>query len=325
MSRPTVEEVFAYRRHVDAAMEKLLNGPELSSRKDGSSLLELGLHHEQQHQELLLMDIKHIFWSNALRPVYRLRAPSWQREPPLLEWLSVPEGIYQIGAESSGFAFDNERPRHRVFLENFKLASRPVTNGEYLEFIGDGGYQNPLLWLSDGWDLLQNERWRAPLYWEQNGEGWRHMTLSGMREVDPREPVSHLSYYEADAYARWAGKRLPREAEWEVVAGEQEVQGNFLESGIFHPQSPLSDSGPFPWQLFGDVWEWTQSPYGPYPKFKPLSGALGEYNGKFMCNQMVLRGGCCWTPRSHARATYRNFFPPQSRWQCSGLRLAEDG
>ncbi len=241
---------------------------------------------------------------------------------PALEWISFPEGIYWIGHEGEGFAFDNEGPRHREFLQPFQLASRLVTNGEYLEFIEDGGYQNPLLWLSEGWNTVRAEEWQAPLYWEKHDDHWEMMTLSGMREVAKAEPVCHVSYFEADAYARWADARLPTEAEWEVAAQDVPVAGNFVDNGLYHP-APVNHTGGKLTQMYGDVWEWTQSSYSPYPGFKPGPGAIGEYNGKFMCNQYVLRGGSCATSLSHIRPTYRNFFPANAQWQFMGIRLAK--
>jgi ergothioneine biosynthesis protein EgtB len=239
-----------------------------------------------------------------------------------LVWRKYAGGVHSIGHDGRGFCFDNEGPRHRVIVEPFELASRLTTNGEFLEFIDDGGYERPELWLSDAWSAVQGRTWRAPLYWERRATEWFAMTLAGLRRLHPDEPLCHVSYYEADAFARWAGARLPSEAEWEVAAAEVPVAGNFAESGWLHPTpAPRAEA---PVQLFGDVWEWTQSPYVPYPGYRPPAGALGEYNGKFMCNQLVLRGGSCATPISHIRATYRNFFPPEARWQFSGLRLARD-
>lgn len=322
LSRPTLNEVMDYRAYVDQAIEgliiKKLAGDQVLS------LLELGLHHEQQHQELMLMDIKHIFFCNPLRPSYQ----EWKPEAPIsavpLKWQNYPEGLFKIGWEGKGFAYDNECPRHRVFVEAFRLGTRLVTNGEYLEFIQDGAYQNPLLWLSDGWDQVLRSQWTAPLYWEKSGDAWVEMTLSGQRPLDLNEPVCHVSFYEAEAFARWAERRLPTEAEWEISALSQPIQGNFFESKRLHPEpAPRQDSG-FPVQLFGDVWEWTASPYVPYPGFKPAAGPVGEYNGKFMCNQMVLRGGSCLSSESHIRPSYRNFFFPHQRWHCAGIRLAED-
>lgn len=316
LSRPTVEEIYRYRAYVDDAMRSLLSQPELAP------LIELGLHHEQQHQELLLTDIKHILAINPLRPVYQqnqLASPS--RVAAQERWLDYPGGLYTIGHDSSDFAFDNESPRHQVYLQDYWLAARLVTNGEYLEFMQHGGYSKPEYWLAEGWTIAQTQQWQAPLYWEQIDGDWWMMTLSGMRPVNPDEPICHVSYYEADAYARWAGKRLPTEAEWEVAAAQVPIQGNLLETGQLHPMAAIASTRPD--QLFGDVWEWTQSAYLPYPRYQPAAGAVGEYNGKFMCNQMVLRGGSCATAHSHIRASYRNFFPPSTRWQFSGIRLCE--
>jgi len=321
LSRPTLEEVLAYRRHVDRHLQELL----LPGADHGAELcasVELGLHHEQQHQELIVTDIKHMLSCNPLHPVYRERSESSAGESVALVWSSHAGGVHEIGHEGHGFCFDNEEPRHRVIVEPFELASRLTTNGEFLEFVADGGYERPELWLSDAWSVLQARAWRAPLYWERQGAGWFAMTLAGLRRLRPDEPVCHVSYYEADAFARWAGARLPTEAEWEVAAAGVPVTGNFAESGWLHPTPAPQTEGPA--QLFGDVWEWTQSPYVPYPGYRPPAGALGEYNGKFMCNQLVLRGGSCATPSSHIRATYRNFFPPEARWQFSGIRLARD-
>jgi ergothioneine biosynthesis protein EgtB len=319
LSRPTVQEVYQYRAYVDEAMRSLLN--EGSDRPDLHALIELGIHHEQQHQELLLTDIKHILAINPLRPAYRADLP--HALPPTVatdQWLDYPGGLYSIGHEAQGFAFDNESPRHSVYLQDFWLAARLVTNGEYLEFIKAGGYSKPEYWLSEGWAMIQSQQWQAPLYWELIDGNWWMMTLSGLRPLNEHEPVCHVSLYEAVAYAHWAGKRLPTEAEWEVAAAQVPTNGNLLASERLHPSPATTTTRPD--QLFGDVWEWTQSAYLPYPGFKPVTGAVGEYNGKFMCNQMVLRGGSCVTPPDHIRATYRNFFPPSTRWQFSGIRLA---
>lgn len=323
LSRPTVNETLDYRNHVDRFMEELITHADTEQWRTLAPLLLLGLHHEQQHQELLLTDIKYNFAMNPLRPAYRPHITLSTESARPMEWLHCLGGIRQIGCADGEFAFDNERPRHRVFLENYRLASRPITNGEYLSFIEAGAYRDPQYWLSEGWLTVQKQQWQAPLYWEQRDNAWWMMTLSGMREVNLAEPVCHISYYEADAYARWAGKRLPTEAEWESAAGDSAMQGNFRESGVLHPL-PCSPDSSKPAQLFGDVWEWTQSPYAPYPGYLPAAGSIGEYNGKFMCKQMVLRGGSCVSPSAHLRATYRNFFPPEARWQFSGLRLAED-
>ncbi len=324
VTRPTVDEVFAYRAHVDAHMRSLIERISGDEDHPAVAVIELGLNHEQQHQELLLTDIKHVFWMNPLRPAYVPRAPELVPSTPPLHWHPVPEGVYRIGHEGDGFAFDNEGPAHRVFVETFRLASRVVTNGEYLEFVADGGYRRPELWLSAGWAAVQERKWEAPFYWERGADGgWTEFTLAGTRPLDPGEPVCHVSYYEADAFARWAGHRLPTEAEWEVAARGAPVDGTFVEARRFHPAS-ASDNVPSaaPYQLYGDVWQWTQSPYVAYPGYVPPTGAIGEYNGKWMSDQWVLRGASCATPRSHARITYRNFFPSDARWQFTGIRLA---
>jgi ergothioneine biosynthesis protein EgtB len=320
LTRPTAAEVYRYRAHVDAAMGERLPrlGPDDHRRL--APLIELGINHEQQHLELILTDVKHLFAQNPLRPIYRDLPPVPHRPAPSLHWHEFDEGVYRIGHAGPGFAFDNEGPAHRVFLEPFELASRPVTCGEYQAFLDDGGYDRPELWLSDGWHARQTHGWEAPLYWERHGRCWHLFTLGGMRPLAEAEPVAHVSFYEADAYARWASARLATEAEWEVACDDAVPAGNLFEGSRYHP-SP-ADGGPGLRQMFGDVWEWTQSPYVPYPGYRPAAGALGEYNGKFMCNQMVLRGGSCVTPRSHLRPSYRNFFPPEARWQFTGLRLA---
>ena len=325
ISRPTVKETYEYRRYVDEHVLDLLEKIDERQLAELAPIMILGLNHEQQHQELMVTDIKHVLSCNPLSPTYRARTPTGASNITPLEWVSFPEGLYWIGHEGSGFAFDNEGPRHRQFVQSFQLASRLVTNGEYLEFMEDGGYDNPLLWLSEGWATVRAEEWQAPLYWEQRDGRWWMMTLSGLREVDKAEPVCHVSYFEADAYARWADARLPTEAEWEVAAQEAPVEGNFVESGLYHP-APLTASttdGKLA-QMYGDVWQWTQSSYAPYPNFRPGPGAIGEYNGKFMCNQYVLRGGSCATSLSHIRSTYRNFFPANAQWQFMGIRLAKE-
>jgi ergothioneine biosynthesis protein EgtB len=320
LSRPTVSEVYDYRAQVDEGMRSLLSHVD---HPDLESLIRLGLHHEQQHQELLLTDIKHILALNPLHPAYRSDLPTIHQAVASKEhWLDYPGGVYSMGYGGNEFAFDNELPRHPVYLQDYWLAARLVTNGEYLEFM-EAGYEQPEHWLSEGWATVQREGWRSPLYWEFIEENWWVMTLGGMRPINLHEPVCHVSYYEADAYARWAGKRLPTEAEWEAAAPvslQDNFLGNFLGSGYLHPMPALSNTRPD--QLLGDVWEWTQSAYLPYPGFQTAPGAVGEYNGKFMCNQMVLRGGSCVTSQSHMRSSYRNFFPPASRWQFSGIRLA---
>jgi ergothioneine biosynthesis protein EgtB len=323
ISRPTVQETYAYRQYVDEHVLNLLEKLDERQLAEFAPIITLGLHHEQQHQELMLTDLKHVLSCNPLFPTYVARSPIQSTSVPPVEWVSFPEGVYWIGHEGEGFAFDNEGPRHQQFVQAFQLASRLVTNGEYLAFLEDDGYKKPLLWLSEGWATVQQEEWQAPLYWEKRDGRWWMMTLSGMREVELAEPVCHVSYYEADAYARWAGTRLPTEAEWEVAAHDVPVEGNFVEHGLYHP-APLNASttkGKLA-QMYGDVWQWTQSSYAPYPNFKPGPGAVGEYNGKFMCNQYVLRGGSCATSRSHIRSTYRNFFPAHAQWQFMGIRLA---
>jgi len=322
LSRPDLATVLRYRAHVDAAMQRLLGAdvpPALAA------LIELGLHHEQQHQELILTDLKHLFSRNPMQPAYRPRWPLAAVRPRAGGWLRYAGGIATLGHAGDGFAFDNEGPPHRVLLESYELAARPVTHGEFADFIADGGYRRPELWLSLGVDAVRAHDWQAPLYWSRRDDEWQTFTLHGAAEIDPHAPVCHVSYFEADAYARWAGARLPTEFEWEFAAQGMPPDGNFVESGALHPvASPGQGREDAPGQLFGDVWEWTSSSYGPYPRYRPAAGAVGEYNGKFMCNQYVLRGGSCATPASHIRATYRNFFPPDARWQFSGLRLARD-
>ncbi len=321
-SRPSLEEVRSYRRHVDDHMAGLLRSAAL--REDVLKLVELGINHEQQHQELLITDIKHAFWSNPLRPAYRPEpGPISVAAAPARRWRAYPAGLRLSGTDGPEFHFDNEAPRHRVYVPAFRLASRLATCGEYLGFMDDHGYERPELWLADGWKAVQAHHWQAPLYWEKSASGWAQYTCSGVRKVEESEPVCHVSYYEADAFARWAAARLPTEFEWEIAAEEEPVEGNLLEDGRFHPRPAPHQAGQV--QVFGDVWEWTASAYLPYPGFKPATGALGEYNGKFMSGQMVLRGGSCATPASHIRGSYRNFFPPETRWQFSGIRLAHDG
>ena len=324
LSRPDIAEIAAYRAHVDAGMERLISVLDTARWHDMAPLVELGLNHEEQHQELILMDIKHVLSLNPLQPVYR---PAVKRDPrpaPSLAWIDVAGGLRQIGHGGDGFAFDNEGPRHKAWLEPFRLAPRLASSDEYLAFMEEGGYRRPELWLSDGWATVQREGWQAPLYWRRDKATWSIFTLAGRRPIDPAEPVCHVSFYEADAFARWFGKRLPTENEWEVAAIEAGAprSANLMNKAIFHPE-PATDGKGFQ-QMFGDVWEWTASPYVAYPRYRPLAGAIGEYNGKFMSNQMVLRGGAAVTPAGHVRATYRNFFPPAARWAFSGIRLAED-
>lgn len=318
MARPTLEEVHAYRSHVESAMLSYLD----DANENALNLLEIGLQHEQQHQELIITDVKHGLWSGPLRPEPIANSHSDSSASPL-EWIDFEGGIHSVGHDGDGFAFDNESPRHDVLLRPYRLASRPVTNAEYLEFMQDGGYRRPELWLSDGWDAVNAQGWNAPLYWELQDGQWWHFTLNGMnpglKEVDPAEPVCHISFYEADAYARWSDSRLPNEEEWEIAAERHPSRGSFMDNELFHPR-PATGEGLQ--QMFGDIWEWSASAYLAYPGFEPAPGLVGEYNGKFMCNQFVLRGGSCATPASHIRASYRNFFPPHARWQFSGVRLA---
>ena len=328
LSRPTVDIVAAYRDHVTTATSRLIERGSEPVWSQAAPLVELGVQHEQQHQELILMDIKHVFSRNPLLPAYQ--APQLQVQPtaPPLSWGELTGGLHEIGHSGANFAFDNETPRHKVWLEPFRLAARPVACGEYLGFIEDGGYSRPEFWLSDGWATVREQAWEAPLYWRREDDEWSVFTLSGRRRLNPAEPVCHVSFYEADAFAKWAGKRLPTEAEWELAAADLPIAGNFADRGHFHPCAddsfPAGYSQGRPRQMFGDVWEWTASPYVAYPRFRPAAGAIGEYNGKFMCSQMVLRGGAAVTPAGHIRSTYRNFFPPSARWAFAGLRLAED-
>ena len=323
LSRPTVAQVYDYRKHVDDAMERFLSELSPAQLSESEPVIEIGLHHEQQHQELMLTDIKHVFWVNPMRPAYQPRVDEPRCGAAPMRWVSFDEGTHWIGHDGAGFAFDNEMPRHRVFLEPFQLGSRLVTNAEYRRFIDDDGYRRPDLWLSMGWAIVQQEQWQAPLYWIRHDGVWLNHTLAGLRPVNDDEPVCHVSYFEADAYARWAGARLPSEFEWEVASRSTPLEGNFVESGRYQP-APLLGDGAGLGQMFGDAWQWTRSAYLAYPGYQPPAGALGEYNGKFMCNQFVLRGGSCATPRDHIRPTYRNFFPPDSRWQFMGIRLARD-
>jgi len=325
LTRPGLDQVLAYRDHVDREIHGCFARAErLIGRVDLEHLVEVGIQHEQQHQELILTDLKHLLSINPLHPVYRECPESEIVAPAPANWVTYADGVYHLGHEGRGFHFDNEAPSHPLLLAAFELASRPVTNAEYLEFIEAGGYRNPELWLSDGWDAARKYGWKAPAYWLGSRDRRTVFALAGLRDLRMDEPVCHLSYYEADAYARWKGARLPTEAEWEVAARGVEPCGNFVEDGFFHPVPTQQSSATRPAQMLGNLWEWTQSPYSAYPGYRAPSGALGEYNGKFMCNQFVLRGGSCATPRSHIRKTYRNFFYPDARWQFSGLRLARD-
>jgi ergothioneine biosynthesis protein EgtB len=332
LSRPDLATVMAYRRHVDSAMREALATQAHTPDTAFDALVELGLQHEQQHQELILTDVKHLLWSNPLRPLYHADAPAPVAAAPSVQagWWTQPGGVVTMGHEGAAFSFDNEGPPHETLLRPHALATRLVTQGQYQNFIEDGGYQRPDLWLSLGWDAVQAEGWRAPGYWLDTDHGWQVFTLQGLQAPDPHAPVVHLSYFEADAYARWAQARLPTEAEWENAARQVACDGipadaNLLDSATLPAGSgSASTARGLPAQLFGDVWEWTSSAYNAYPGFRPQPGAVGEYNGKFMCNQFVLRGGSCCTPRSHIRPTYRNFFPPQAQWQFAGLRLARD-
>jgi ergothioneine biosynthesis protein EgtB len=317
LSRPTVAQVMAYRQRIDARMSELLQQDLPPAVR---AVVILGLHHEQQHQELLLTDIKHLFSCNPLLPAYTRAKIAPARAAMPLEFQRFDGGLLEIGHDGDGFSFDNEQPRHRTYTDAFSLANRAVTNGEYLEFVRSGGYREPAHWLSDGWATVQAQGWQRPIYWTPDLE--QEFALTGLRELNPAAPASHLSYYEADAFARWAGARLPSEVEWELACDDVAVRGNFVENGRWHPEAPLPEKGLV--QMFGDVWEWTHSAYAPYPGFTVAAGALGEYNGKFMVNQLVLRGGSCATPISHIRPTYRNFFNPAARWQFTGARLARD-
>ena len=314
ISRPTVPEVLAYRRHVDEHMHKLLEAR--GAEPALAPLLDLGLNHEQQHQELLLMDLKHLLSLNPLKPAWCALPKLPDSRTRELKYLARPAGQVSIGHGAAGFAFDNETPRHPELVPDHSLGDRLVSNGEYREFMRAGAYREPSLWMSDGWATVQREGWDRPLYWDEDMT--TEFTLGGRREIVDAAPVAHISWYEADAFARWAGARLPTEAEWESFAATQPTTGNFLEEGLCQP-APADGT-----QVFGDVWEWTGSAYLPYPGYRPAHGTLGEYNGKFMINQMVLKGGACVTPAGHMRASYRNFFYPQQRWQFSGLRLAKD-
>jgi ergothioneine biosynthesis protein EgtB len=326
LSRPTVKEVYDYRKYVDEHLLNFLKDADEKTLKDYGPVIEIGLNHEQQHQELLLTDIKHVFSVNPLNPVYKEKESKLNDKVLPLNWKKFEGGVFEIGHGGNGFTYDNETPRHKEYLEPFELACRLTTNGEFIKFMEAGGYEKPELWLSDGWATVEKENWKSPMYWYKKDGEWYYFTLNGVRKVDLNEPVCHVSFYEADAFARWTGARLPTEAEWETAAGEVKPEGNFVESMSFHPVRLDEDTAGSKelQQMYGDVWEWTRSSYSPYPGYKTLPGALGEYNGKFMSSQMVLRGGSCATSITHIRKTYRNFFAPHSRWQFMGIRLAKD-
>ncbi|MGB0086694.1 MAG: ergothioneine biosynthesis protein EgtB [Rhodomicrobiaceae bacterium] len=325
LTRPRHDEVIGYRRHIDAALDAFFNRGANGQPPRALRLIELGIHHEQQHQELMLTDCLAAFAGNPLRPAYREEASSPNGTTPAEPlWMAFDGGIFPVGHDGEGFAFDNEGPHHDQLIRPFRLANRLVANAEWLAFMADGGYETPTLWLADGWATVGREGWEAPLYWEMRDGGWHQMGLRGLKPVDPARPVCHVSYYEADAFARWAGKRLPTEFEWEVAAAAVPLDGNMLSRKTLRPEAAASGERGLR-QMIGDVWEWTGSAYLPYPGFKPAEGAVGEYNGKFMCNQFVLKGGSCVTPEGHVRRTYRNFFYPYQRWQFTGLRLADDG
>ncbi len=321
LTRPALQEVLLYRKNVNERMEKIFarGGDEEAFR----TLVDLGLHHEQQHQELILTDIKHLFSLNPLKPAYSELEEVSSPAIAGFEWLAFDGGLVEIGHGGNGFCFDNESPRHKQYLNSYSLASRLVTNGEYLDFIADGGYRDPSLWLSDGWDWVQANKFTHPVYWAREGDRWGEFTLSGKRELDSVAPAVHISYFEADAYARWAGARLPSEAEWENAAGTRAEADAADRHDRLHPRPAKNAAGLQ--QMFGDAWQWTQTSYAPYPGYVRPEGAVGEYNGKFMVNQYVLRGSSCLTPADHSRASYRNFFPATARWQVSGIRLAKDG
>ncbi len=323
LTRPTVAQVFEYRHAVDQRMDRLLGDLGHADGQEAGAVVELGINHEQQHQELILTDIKHAFSCNPQLPAYRqLPTPAAGSSSPSNDWSGYDGGVVEIGHAGASFAFDNERPRHRQLLQPFEIQNRLVTSGEFLEFVNDGGYRRPELWLSLGWSMVRDEGWEAPLYWIMRDGDWHQFSLGGLHRLNPDEPACHVSFFEADAFARWSGARLPTEGEWEHAAAGAALRGSFVESERYHPAVADGERGMT--QLYGEAWQWTASPYTPYPGYMAPPGALGEYNGKFMCNQYVLRGGSCVTPTEHMRATYRNFFPPETRWQFAGIRLARD-
>lgn len=321
LSRPTVKEVFEYRAYVNEQLARFIENCSEETWNEVAPVIEIGNHHEQQHQELILTDLKFLLAQNPLLPVYRDRVIAESPAPQEINWIQFDEGMVKVGNKGKEFTYDNEHPRHRTFVQNYELSDRLITNKEFLEFINEGGYEHSEFWLDEGWSTKNREGWNAPLYWFRRDSKWMNFTLSGARNIDENEPVTHISYYEADAFARWKGVRLPTEQEWEHACGKREREGNFVDNDYFHPV-PLQNNPPGLKQMYGDTWEWTMSSYSPYPNYKPLPGALGEYNGKFMANQYVLRGGSCATSKSHIRRTYRNFFHADARWQFSGIRLA---
>ncbi|MEX0857166.1 MAG: ergothioneine biosynthesis protein EgtB [Balneolaceae bacterium] len=321
LSRPTVKEVFEYRKYVNQEIVGFIENAGDDLWEEVATVIEIGINHEQQHQELILTDVKYMLGQNPLLPVYRKSSSRKQGYSEDLNWVSFDEAVIEIGSAGGEFTYDNEHPRHKTLVQNFEFSDRLITNGEFLEFMNDDGYNRSELWLDEGWAAVNENEWKAPLYWFRRDDEWFNFTLSGAHKIDLNEPVTHVSYYEADAFARWKGVRLPTEQEWEHACGNREIEGNFVEEDKFHPAAPKSSSQKIK-QMFGDAWEWTMSAYSPYPGYKPLPGALGEYNGKFMANQYVLRGGSCATSKSHIRKTYRNFFHADARWQFSGIRLA---
>jgi len=322
LSRPTVKEVFEYRTYINRQLQQFIENCSQDVWSEVASVIEIGNHHEQQHQELILTDVKFLFAQNPLLPVYRNRVITESPETIALNWISFDEGMVKIGSKGKEFTYDNEHPRHRTFVQNYQLADRLITNKEFIEFMDDGGYDRSELWLDEGWSAVNTQNWNAPLYWFKRDKKWMNFTLSGARFIDENEPVTHVSYYEADAFARWKGVRLPTEQEWEHACGKRLIEGNFVDNNNFHP-IPTSNNEMGLKQMYGDTWEWTMSGYSAYPNYKPLPGALGEYNGKFMANQYVLKGGSCATSKSHIRRTYRNFFHADARWQFTGIRLAK--
>lgn len=322
ISRPTVKQVFEYRNSINEHVIDLINNATDEQYEQWGPIIEIGIHHEQQHQELLMTDLKYMFSQNPLNPVYKNAERPRARSIPEISWIGFEEGVYEVGHDGEGFGYDNEFPRHKTYIHDFELANRLVTNGEYLEFMEAGTYSEPKWWLDEGYSTIRDEGWEAPLHWRNVDGEWHQFTLSGLEQIDPHDPVTHVSYFEADAYARWKGYRLPTEQEWEVASKSLPEEGNFADAGYLQPAA-LQTANAGLQQMFGEVWQWTQSSYSPYPGYKPLPGALGEYNGKFMCNQYVLRGGSCATSRSHFRKTYRNFFHANERWQFTGIRLAK--